>query len=86
MEGRAQQERSGDFLLGGEQGLNIIRMQGSGVPGASRGQAGALLHICTQEGPGNTPHPTPHRQEWLTPLKLYSMHTNCSRGTGGGGP
>ena len=85
MEGRAQQERS-DFLLGGEQGLNIIRTQGSGVPGASRGQAGALLHTCTQEGPGNTPHPARHLREWLTPFKLYSMQTNCSWGTGGGGP
>lgn len=58
VEERAQQERSGNFLLGGKQGINISRTQGSVVPGASRGQAGALLHSCTQEGPWQqTPYP-----------------------------
>lgn len=60
VEERAQQERSGNFLLGGKQGINISRTQGSVVPGASRGQAGALLHSCTQEGPWQqTPYPPP---------------------------
>ena len=84
VEERAQQERSGNFLLGGEQGINISRTQGSVVPGPLGGRQEPSCTAALRRGPGNRP-PPPHRQEWLTPVKLYSMQTNCPLGKAGGG-